>query len=49
MFCSDSREMLFSVLKDLPGILSLHILLKLKCGQYPAIHTSYNISQSTTL
>ena len=25
------------------------LLLKLKCGQYPAIHTSYIISQSTTL
>ena len=24
-------------------------ILKLKCGQYPAIHTSYIISQSTTL
>ena len=40
-FCADGHLNIFT--KDV-----LHIL-KLKCGKYPAIHTNYIISQSTTL
>ena len=40
--------------RRLNGIMAVSLyvswmLLKLKCGQYPEIHTSYIISQSTTL
>ena len=37
------------VLVPVAGCTAIYIIFKAKCGQYPAIHISYIISQSTTL